>query len=278
LHFAPGEVLAQARRENFPVALRWLAPELRRDLLAVYGFARLADDLGDEAPGDRLARLDALEAELDRAIEGRATHPLLRELTPALRRGLPRQPFLRLIEANRRDQRETRMASFEALLDYCRLSANPVGELVLGIFGAACPENIALSDAICSALQVVEHLQDVAEDAARGRVYLPADDLARLGCRDAELRRAPASPALRCVVARQARRARALLAQGEPLVANLRGGARVSVAAFAAGGHAALDAIEHADFDVVSAVRRPSRMGVLRHAVALVWRARGRRP
>jgi squalene synthase HpnC len=272
-------VLAQARHENFPVALRWLAPELRRDLLAVYGFARLADDLGDEAPGDRMARLDALEAELDRAFDGRASHPLLRELTPALRRrGLPREPFLRLIEANRRDQREPRLGSFDALLDYCRLSANPVGELVLGIFGAASPENVRLSDAICSALQVVEHLQDVAEDAAHGRVYLPADDLARLGCRDAELRRAPASPALRCVVARQAERARALLAQGEPLIANLRGGARLAVAAFAAGGQAALDAIERAEFDVVSAVRRPSRAGVLRHGLALLWRARGRRP
>jgi squalene synthase HpnC len=272
-------VLAQARRENFPVALRWLAPELRRDLLAVYGFARLADDLGDAAPGDRLARLAALEADLGLAFEGRASHPLLRELTPTLRRrALPPEPFLRLIEANRRDQREPRLASFEALLDYCRLSANPVGELVLGIFGAARPENVRGSDAICSALQVVEHLQDVAEDAARGRVYLPADDLARFGCRDAELRRAPASPALRCVVALQAQRARALLAQGEPLLANLRGGARLAVAGFAAGGHAALDAIERADFDVMSALRRPSRTRGLRHALALLWRARGARP
>jgi squalene synthase HpnC len=260
------------------VALRWLAPELRRDLLAVYGFARLADDLGDEAPGDRLARIAELEAELDRAFEGRATHPLLRELTPALRRrGLPREPFARLIEANRRDQRETRMASFEALLDYCRLSANPVGELVLGIFGAARPENLPLSDAICSALQVVEHLQDVAEDAARGRIYLPADELAGAGCREVELRRAPASPALRCVVARQAERARALLAQGEPLVANLRGGARLAVEAFAAGGHAALDAIERADFDVVSATRRPRRFDAARHALRIWRRPRGAR-
>ena len=170
--------MARARFENFPVALRWLPAQLRRDLLALYGFARLADDLGDEVEGDRLACLDALERDLERAFEGTARHPLLRRLTPTLRaHSLPREPFRSLIEANRRDQKVHRYETFDALLGYCALSANPVGHLVLHVAGAATSENLELSDAICTALQIVEHLQDVAEDQAAGRVYLPAADL-----------------------------------------------------------------------------------------------------
>jgi squalene synthase HpnC len=260
------------------VALRWLPADLRRDLLALYGFARLADQLGDEAPGDRLALLDALEEDLERAFEGRARHAILRRLQPALReRRLPREPFLRLIAANRRDQRVQRCASFDELLDYCTLSANPVGELVLGIFGDATRENVELSDAICSALQIVEHLQDVAEDRANGRVYLPADDLARFGCREEDLDRAPAPPALRQVAAFEAERARAGLRDGEPLLARLHGPARWAVAAFAAGGHAALDALERAEFDVTSACRTPRRRDVVWRTLQLLWRARVRR-
>ncbi len=121
--FSP-EVLARADGENFPVALRLLPRELRRDLLALYGFARLADTLGDEAEGDREALLDALETELDLAFEGRATHPLLRRLEPTLRsHSLPARPFRRLVEANRRDQRVQRYPSFAELRGYCALSA-----------------------------------------------------------------------------------------------------------------------------------------------------------
>ncbi len=184
------------------MALRWLPAQLRRDLLALYGFARLADDLGDEVEGDRLAYLDALEQDLDRAFAGTAQHPLLRRLTPTLRaHSLPREPFQKLIEANRRDQQVQRYESFDALLGYCALSANPVGHLVLHVAGAVTAENFELSDAICSALQIVEHLQDVAEDRARGRVYLPAVDLTRFGCSEEDLHRAPAPPELRRLLA-----------------------------------------------------------------------------
>jgi len=243
--------------------------------MALYGFARLADQLGDEAPGDRLAALAALEAELQRAFEGRARHPLLRALEPTLRaRALPREPFLRLLEANRLDQRVCRYASFDALLGYCALSAQPLGRLVLHVFDAHTPENGACADAICNALQVAEHLQDVAEDFARGRIYLPAEDLARFGCRESDLgRRGPATPALRRVAACQAARARQLLCTGEPLLARLAGGARLAVAAFAGGGHAALDALERAGWDVHSPRLRPRRRDLVRRSAALLWRA-----
>jgi squalene synthase HpnC len=256
------------------VAPRWLPRALRCDLLAIYGFARLADELGDAAPGDRLALLGVLEAELERAFEGRAELPLLAELGRAARaRALPREPFRLLLEANRRDQLISRYASWHELEGYCALSANPVGHLVLALFGAATPARLALSDSICTALQLVEHCQDVAEDLARGRVYLPADELARFGVREGDLATRPAPAALRRLVAFEAERARALLRRGEPLLATLAWPARLCVALFAGGGHAALDALARAGFDPGSHRLAPRRRDLARHAARLLARS-----
>jgi squalene synthase HpnC len=248
-------VMARAGSENFPVASRVLGRGVRGDLLALYGFARLVDELGDSqegTPADRLAALDWLEAELDRAFAGDARHPLLVALEPTLRaRHLERGPFARLIEANRSDQRVSRYETWEQLRGYCGLSAGPVGELVLAVFGAATPERIALSDSICTALQLLEHCQDVAEDLARGRIYLPAEDLARFGCAPTELAQAHAGGPLRETIAFEVTHARILLDEGAPLIDTLRGRARLAVAAFVAGGRAGLDAIEHAGYDTL---------------------------
>jgi squalene synthase HpnC len=260
--------MARARGENFPVAGRLLGRRLRAHLLAVYGFARLLDELGDSFAGDRPAALDWLEGDLDRAYRGQAEHPLLRRLQPTLREcELPREPFARLIEANRTDQRVSRYETWEQLRAYCALSANPVGELVLGVFGQATPARVALSDDICTALQLVEHCQDVAEDLARGRVYLPAEDLARCGCTIADLSDRHAARPLRDMLAFECSRARELLARGAPLIGELRGvRARLAVAAFVAGGRAALEAIERAGYDVLAG---PPRAGNARRALAL---------
>jgi squalene synthase HpnC len=264
-------VLAQASDENFPVASRLLPRAVRGHLLAIYGFARLADDIGDEADGDRLALLDWLDAELQRAADGRATHPLLVRLTPTIREcDLPLEPFQRLIEANRQDQLVDHYDTFDDLLGYCRLSADPVGELVLRVVGAATPERIALSDRVCSGLQVVEHLQDVAEDAAHGRVYLPADDLDHFECTAADLRAPSASLRLRALVRYEAARVRPYLDAAGPLAGSLRGRIRVAVAAFAAGGHAALDAIDRADGDVLAVPCRPSPVRATAHLASLL--------
>lgn len=261
-----GAVMARAGSENFPVASRLLPRALRAHLLAIYGFARLADELGDAAPGDRLAALDWLAGELDRAFEARAEHPLLKRLQPTLRRcALPREPFERLIEANRVDQRVAEYQTWQELRGYCALSADPVGELVLGVLGAATPARIALSDSICTALQLAEHCQDVAEDLARGRVYLPAEDLARFGCTRADLAGDHAGAPLREVIAFEVQRARGLLTEGAPLLKELRGRGGLAVAAFLAGGRAALEAIERAGYDVL---RGPPRAGRLRRALA----------
>jgi squalene synthase HpnC len=238
----PGEavVLDRASTENFSVASLVLGRATRDHLLAIYGFARLVDQLGDEVEGDRLAHLGWLEADLDRAYDGRAEHPLMRSLTPTLRAfELQREPFLRLIEANRRDQEQAVYRTFDELLEYCDLSANPVGELVLHIFGAATDARIALSNEVCTALQLVEHWQDVAEDYGRGRVYVPADDLERFGVSAGDFDR----DAYRQLMSFEITRARAMLDQGAPLVGTLRGRARLAVAGYVGGGRAALDAL-----------------------------------
>jgi squalene synthase HpnC len=267
----PGAVMAQSTEENFPVALRVLGPTTRRQLLSLYGFARLVDDAGDEAGGDRLALLDWIEGDLNRIYDHqRPEHPLLRALAPTIHTlQLPVQPFRRLIEANRRDQTVTSYATFAALLDYCRLSAAPVGELVLHVFGAATPERIRLSDRICAGLQVTEHLQDVREDWERGRVYLPAEDLARFGVQEFV-----PGPEFRELMAFEVTRARSLLDEGAPLIGQLSGRRALAVAGFVAGGRAALDAIARAGYDVLEARPRPSRRDF---AVALIRTIGGRR-
>jgi squalene synthase HpnC len=268
---APAQILALAAGENFSVAPRFLPRRVREPLEALYGFARLVDEIGDAAPGDRGALLDALELDLERARSGRARHPLLQRLAPVIAScGLPREPFLRLIEANRWDQRLREIASWDQLLTYCALSANPVGELVLHVFDAATPGRVALSDAVCSALQVIEHCQDVAEDHARGRVYLPAQDLADAGCRENDLAN-PRSPSLRHVVEVQLARARRLLESGAPLVAQLSGFARLAVAGYVAGGFAACEALERAGGDASAPGARGTKRAALRHGVRLVF-------
>ncbi len=259
------QLVARAQTENFPVALFVLSRAQRTHLMAIYGFARLADELGDSAPGDRLAQLDWLEADLDRAYLGQAQHPLLERLTPSLRAlSLPRAPFAALIEANRRDQKISRYATWRALAEYCEYSANPVGRLVLHVFGAATQERFALSDQVCTALQLAEHCQDVAEDFAAGRVYLPAEDLARFGASEADFTRRGATPALREVVKFEVTRARGLLDSGSALVKTLHGRARLAVAGFIAGGRAALDAIERAQFDVIAFETEPRKRDLAR--------------
>jgi squalene synthase HpnC len=240
------DLLVQAGAENFTVANWLLGAETRRHLMALYGYARLVDDVGDEAAGDRSSLLDVVDDELDAvyADDREPVHPVMRELARTVERcALPADPLRRLIAANRLDQSVTRYETFAQLLDYCRLSADPVGELVLGVFGAATPERIALSDRICTALQIAEHLQDIAEDHARGRIYLPREDLVRFACDDPAVLSAPPNAPLRALIAFEAGRARALLAAGAPLARTLPVRPRIAIAGFVAGGRAALDGL-----------------------------------
>lgn len=275
----PATVMAQAHAENFPVANRLLPAGVRDDLLAVYGFARLVDDAGDEASGDRLALLDALERDLERAFEpaGTPTNPLIAALVPTIvGHSLPTAPFRRLIEANRRDQDVLRYGTFDELVGYCALSADPVGELVLRIFEAATPERIALSNRVCTGLQLVEHWQDVAEDYRRGRIYLPAEDLERFGVAEHELGGSAATPAFKRLMAFEVTRSHRLLVEGAPLIRTLTGRAAFAVAAFVAGGRSALAAIERADFDVLASRPRPGAALRAYQLIATLLRREGR--
>ena len=258
-------ILSLAARENFSVASLLLGRATRAHLTTVYGFARLVDQLGDEVHGDGLALLDDFERDLHRVFDGEPQHPLLQRLALTVRAcRLPREPFLRLIEANRRDQHTSVYGTFDELLEYCDLSANPVGELVLHVFSAATPDRIELSDRVCTALQLVEHWQDVGEDYRRGRIYLPAEDLERFGVDSDELGAGEASGPLRELLQFQVERARGLLDEGAPLVGLLRGRARIAVAGYVGGGRAALDTIADANYDVLSRTLRASRARRLR--------------
>ncbi len=279
--------LDKAAAENFPVAPFFLPRAWRDDLMAVYGFARLVDDIGDgdlapggadaralgvpdDEAGDRLALLDALEADLHRVFDPAGPsprHPLLRRLEPTVRRrALTPAPFLGLIAANRQDQLVTRYETYDDLLAYCELSANPVGRLVLAVTGTATPERVRRSDAICTALQIVEHLQDVAEDLGRDRIYLPAADMKRFHVREADLAAPTAGASVRALVAFQAQRALDLLDEGAPLVGSVRGRLRLLLAGFVAGGRAAVRAIAAADYDVLPGPPKPGTPQLLREA------------
>ncbi|MGI5241914.1 squalene synthase HpnC [Dactylosporangium sp. CA-139066] len=269
--------------ENFPVALRVLPARVRAHLEALYGYARYVDDLGDEPDAvaggrsERLAALDAVARAVDDLYAGRpVAEPVVRALGPCVAAcDLPADPLLRLVEANRVDQVVTRYATFDQLVRYCILSANPVGELVLHVFGRASEERVALSDRICTALQIIEHLQDVAEDHRRGRVYLPGEDMKRFGVSEGDLSGDAATPALRDLIALTAQRAAAWLESGAPLVSSLDGWARLAVGGYVAGGRAALTSLARAGHDpLANRVVVPRRL-VLRHWMAAALRAAG---
>jgi squalene synthase HpnC len=250
-------VARRARTENFPVASLLFPRRLRPHLRAVYGFARLVDILGDEIEADRLAALDDLEGELDACYTGEPTWPVMRVLQPTiLEFSLSREPFLRLIEANRMDQRVSEYETWDDLRKYCRHSADPVGRLVLGLLRRdGEPELLAASDDVCTGLQLVNFLQDVPRDLALGRVYLPVEDRRRFGV--SELDRP--SPELLELLRFEAARARGLLLAGRLLRARIGGRIGRGVGLFARGGLAALDALESAHWDVFTQRPRPSR-------------------
>jgi squalene synthase HpnC len=206
----------------------------------------------------RLRLLDELAADVDRIYSGGIPQsPVMRAMAETVREcGVPAQPLRDLIEANQQDQRVTRYPAYPDLERYCELSANPVGQIVLYIFGVATPERIALSDNICTALQLAEHWQDVAEDLGNGRIYLPGEDLDRFGCTEADLAAPAANEAVRQLMIFETDRASRLLDQGAPLVGTLRGAARLAVAGYLAGGRAALAAIRRQRYDVLTGTPR----------------------
>ena len=259
-------VARRARTENFPVASLLFPRRLRPHLRAIYGFARLVDILGDEIEGNRLAALDDLEGEVEACYSGRPTWPVMLVLQPTIREfSLPREPFLRLIEANRMDQGISEYETWDDLREYCRHSADPVGRLVLGLLWRdEDAELVAASDDVCTGLQLVNFLQDVPRDLELGRVYMPLEDCRRFGVTALDR----PSPELLQLLRFEAARARGLLAAGRLLHARIGGRVGRAVGLFARGGLAALDALESAHWDVFTQRPRPSRTRVALAAIA----------
>jgi phytoene synthase len=246
--------------ENFPVA-SWLLPRrLREPVGAIYAFARSADDIADEGelnPAERLQQLDAYRGELDDIRSGSPTHdPMFLRLRQAIAsQELPLQPFSDLLDAFSQDVVKTRYADFAELMAYCRRSADPVGRLLLRLYRADSPQQLAWSDSICSALQLINHWQDVNLDWRKGRVYLPQEDLRRFSVTEAQIGSAVVNANWCSLMRFQVERARAMMLAGSPLGRSLPGRIGMDLRLIIAGGLRILEKIEAVSYDVFR--RRP---------------------
>ena len=241
--------------ENFPVA-SWLLPRhLRAPVAAIYWFARNADDIADEGefePAERLRRLEHFHTELQRIAAGDASlEPLFQRLGGAIAaHGLPLALFENLLDAFTQDVTLTRYANFEELMAYCRLSANPVGRLLLRLYQAETPQNLADSDAICSSLQLINHWQDIGIDWQKGRIYLPREDLQRFGVSEAQIAGGSVDENWRVLLRFQVERARQMMLAGAPLGRRLPGRIGLELRLIIAGGLRILEKIEAVGYDV----------------------------
>ena len=267
--------MSVAHYENFPVASILVPRALRPAVVAIYRFARAADDIADEGDATAAERLAALRR-YERAIDGigerlvppEAPFP---ELAAAIdRHRLPLSPFRDLLSAFRQDVATTRYADYPTLRDYCRRSADPIGRLLLLLYQRTAPTEFAWSDAICSALQLVNFWQDVASDWRRGRVYLPAEDLAHFEVDEQGIAAGRCDERWRALMDFQVRRTRRLLESGRPLTRVLPWRLGLELSGVLAGGHRVLDAIDAAGGDVFGArlrIRGIGWLGVARDAV-----------
>lgn len=266
------ERLARSHYENFSVASWFLPQRLRQHFFNIYAYCRISDDLGDEVgdPSASLALLDEWEAELDACYGGSPRHPVFVALAETVRRfDIPKHEFSDLLRAFRQDQSVTRFETFRDLLNYCRYSANPVGHLVLYLCGYRDPERQRLSDFTCTALQLANFWQDVSVDYAKGRIYLPLEDLRRFGVTEKEIAEKRNTPAFCDMMKFEVQRARDWFKQGLPLITKVDGELAVDLELFSRGGQEILNAIERQQFAVLGQRPSISRLGKL----ALVARA-----
>jgi squalene synthase HpnC len=246
-----------AHYENFPVASVLLPPHLREPIAAIYAFARSADDFADEgnlSSAKRLALLDGYQHELDAIEDEQPTdNPIFKRLARVIAaHDLPLRPFRDLLDAFSQDVVQTRYATYAELLDYCRRSADPVGRLLLHLFGAVTPANVERSDAVCTALQLVNHWQDVGIDATKPvpRIYLPGEDLAYYDMPESDILNRAVTTDFRSLMRFQVERTRKLMLKGEPLGWALPGRVGMEIRMIVAGGLRILEKIEAVDYDV----------------------------
>ncbi len=265
--FQACEELAKSSYENFNVGSRLIKRKLRPHFYSVYAFCRLVDDLGDEVEGDRLEQLDQWETELNLCYDGTPNVIWFRALQQTIREfDIPAEPFLRLIEANRRDQRVTEYQNYDELIEYCTYSATPVGHLVLYLYGYYSERLAELSDHTCIALQLANFWQDVARDDDMGRCYIPQSDMDRFGVNVTDIQTRVANPGYQDLMKFQVDRTRDLFRQGYALHQHLDAGFKLEFSAITAGGLAVLNAIEGQDYDTLRdrpTVSRFQKIGIM---------------
>ena len=248
--------LARSHYENFTVVTRLLSQDVLPHLSAIYAYCRGVDDLGDEVEGNRLNLLDDWARDFELCYSGTPEMHYLKALQHTIHAyNIPPEPFRMLIEANRMDQRTQRYETFEALLNYCNHSANPVGHLYLYVLGYRDEERHHLSDFTCTGLQLANFWQDVNRDFAMGRVYLPKEDMDRFGYTEEDLASGVCNAAFYDLMAFQVERTRQYFERGSPLVGMVEGKARLHIKLFSLGGLRVLDAIRGQGYDVLS--KRP---------------------
>ena len=245
--------LAMGSYENFNVGSRFIKPRLRPHFYAVYAYCRLVDNLGDEVESDRLESLNRWEDELMLCYDGQPNLVWFQALQQTIEEfGIPAEPFLRLIEANRRDQRDTRYRDFDALIEYCTYSATPVGHLVLYLYGYFSERMSELSDNTCIALQLANFWQDVWRDFQKGRIYIPESDMSQYGVDPETISSRKATQEFRDMMEFEVDRTRGLFRTGYGLYEHLERDFRLEFSAITAGGLAVLDAIERLNYDTLS--------------------------
>ena len=250
------ERLAKSHYENFSIASFLLPREKRRYFYAIYAFCRFVDDLGDEFDGDRLAALDYWQEETEACFLGEPSHPYIIALRDTIHSfDIPKEPLLNLIEANRMDQTTTRYPTYEDLEYYCLHSANPVGRLVLYVCGYRDEKRQRLSDYTCTALQLANFWQDVSRDFAKGRIYIPLEDMEKFDYTVEELARHEATDGFRRLMRFQVERTRELFLKGFHLVNLVDDSLKLDIALFSKGGLSVLDSIERQGYDVLG--KRP---------------------
>lgn len=242
------ERVAREHYENFPVASMFLPRERRPYIAAIYAFARLADDMADEgtmSPEQRLEALEAWEDKLGRCYRGRADHPVFVALAEtASAKQIPQQLFADLLAAFRMDVTRSRYETFSQIIGYCRLSANPIGRLVLHVFDDADDSTMPLSDHICTALQLANFWQDTSRDVQKGRIYVPLEDLEAFRYTEAEFLRGVEDDRFHDLMRFQVERTRKLFIEGKPLIMRVTPQLRFELRLTWNGGMAILKKIE----------------------------------
>jgi squalene synthase HpnC len=266
--------LARTHYENFSVATWFLPKRLRQDFYNVYAYCRISDDLGDEV-GDAAASLELLDewqTELGACYEGSPRHPVFVALAETVRLfDIPRHEFSDLLIAFRQDQTVTRFETFDDVLAYCHYSANPVGHLVLYLCGYRDTERQRLSDFTCTALQLANFWQDVSIDYAKGRIYLPLEDLRRFGVSEQDLVQAHNSPAFRAMMKFEVERAQEWFQQGLPLIGKVDRELAIDLELFSRGGQEILNAIARQDYAVLGnrpSISKPRKLMLVARAAA----------